>query len=145
MANGVYENRRNAAEAEYIAQLVRSLLGKTAGPSIGIIAFSEAQQGEILDALTRLAEDDEAFGDRLEAEFEREDDGQFTGLLVKNLENIQGDERDIIILSVCYGRGPTGKMLMNFGPINQTGGEKRLNVAFSRAKQHMAVGQLDSP
>ena len=60
-------------------------------------------------------------------------------MLVKNLENIQGDERDIIILSVCYGCGPTGKMLMNFGPINQNGGERRLNVAFSRARQHMAV------
>jgi hypothetical protein len=139
VTNGVYENRRNAAEAAYIAQLVRTLLGEKAGPSIGIIAFSEAQQGEILDALDRLAKEDETFSDRLEAEFEREEDGQFTGLLVKNLENIQGDERDIIILSVCYGRGPTGKMLMNFGPINQTGGEKRLNVAFSRAKQHMAL------
>jgi hypothetical protein len=61
------------------------------------------------------------------------------GLLVKNLENIQGDERDIIILSVCYGRDPCGKMRMNFGPINMSGGEKGLNVAFSRAKHHMAV------
>ena len=60
-------------------------------------------------------------------------------MLVKNLENIQGDERDIIILSVCYGHGPNGKMLMNFGPINQNGGERRLNVAFSRAKKHMAL------
>ena len=88
---------------------------------------------------SELAEEDEKFSDRLEAEFEREDKDQFVGLLVKNLENIQGDERDIIILSVCYGRGPNGKILMNFGPINQSGGEKRLNVAFSRAKQHMAV------
>ena len=107
--------------------------------SMGIIAFSEAQQAEILDALTRLGNEDEKFRDCLEAEFEREEKGQFAGLLVKNLENIQGDERDIIILSVCYGRGPGGKMLMNFGPINRSGGEKRLNVAFSRAKQHMAV------
>jgi len=66
-------------------------------------------------------------------------DGQFVGLLVKNLENIQGDERDVIILSVFYGYGPNGKMLMNFGPINKSGGERRLNVAFSRAKHHMAV------
>src|SRR5205823_1530504 len=75
----------------------------------------------------------------VEAEREREEDGQFVGLLVKNLENIQGDERDVIILSVCYGHGPNGKMLMNFGPINQNGGERRLNVAFSRAKKHMAL------
>ena len=139
MKNGVYLNRRNAAEADYIANLVRALLASGTGPSIGIIAFSEAQQSEILDALTRLGDEDTQFRDRLEAEFEREEAGQFVGLLVKNLENIQGDERDIIILSVCYGRGPNGKMFMNFGPINQSGGEKRLNVAFSRAKQHMAL------
>jgi hypothetical protein len=138
-SNGVYDNRKNTAEADYIAHLVRALLGKKTGPSIGIIAFSEAQQGEIQDALARLADEDAAFSERLEAEFEREDAGQFNGLLVKNLENIQGDERDIIILSVCYGRGPNRKMMMNFGPINQTGGEKRLNVAFSRAKRHMAL------
>ena len=61
------------------------------------------------------------------------------GLFVKNLENVQGDERDVIILSVCYGPGANGRMLMNFGPINQNGGEKRLNVIFSRAKRHMMV------
>jgi predicted DNA-binding WGR domain protein len=69
----------------------------------------------------------------------REEDDQFCGLFVKNLENVQGDERDIIILSICYGPGPDGRMLMNFGPINQRGGEKRLNVIFSRARHHMAV------
>ncbi len=96
-------------------------------------------RSEIEDALQRLAQQDAAFRTLLDAEWEREEDGQFVGLLVKNLENIQGDERDIIILSVCYGYGPSGKMLMNFGPINKSGGEKRLNVAFSRAKQHMVV------
>ena len=94
---------------------------------------------EIDSALNRLASKDEEFREQLDAEREREVDGQFVGLLVKNLENIQGDERDVIVLSICYGRGPNGKMLMNFGPINQSGGEKRLNVAFSRAKQFMAV------
>jgi predicted DNA-binding WGR domain protein len=58
---------------------------------------------------------------------------------VKNLENVQGDERDIIIMSVCYGHDAGGRMIMNFGPINQRGGEKRLNVIFSRAKHHMAL------
>lgn len=134
----VYEKRRNRGEAEYIAEMVRGLL-IDGGPTIGIVAFSEAQQDEIEQALTRLAGEDKKFGKRLEAEYEREEDGQFVGLLVKNLENIQGDERDVIILSVCYGRPPTGKMRMNFGPINKSGGEKRLNVAFSRAKRHMAL------
>jgi hypothetical protein len=139
MQHGVYDKRRNRAEADYIAQLVRELLRGENGRSIGIIAFSEAQQDEIEGALQRLAQDDAAFRDRLDAEWEREVDGQFVGLLVKNLENIQGDERDIILLSVCYGYGPHGKMLMNFGPINKSGGERRLNVAFSRAKHHMAI------
>ncbi len=139
MDRGVYDKRRNRAEADYIASLVRELLRGECGRSIGIVAFSEVQQGEIEGALERLAQDDAEFRDQLDAEREREVDGQFVGLLVKNLENIQGDERDIIILSVCYGRGANGKMLMNFGPINKSGGERRLNVAFSRAKHHMAV------
>jgi len=58
---------------------------------------------------------------------------------VKNLENVQGDERDIIIMSICYGFNNQGKMFMNFGPINRRGGEKRLNVIFSRAKQNMII------
>ncbi len=137
--HGVYENRRNRSEADYIAQMVRTLLLEDSGVSIGIVAFSEAQQGTIEDALARLAREDEPFADALEAEWEREQDGEFCGLLVKNLENIQGDERDVIIMSVCYGRDPQGKMRMNFGPINKSGGEKRLNVAFSRARHHMVL------
>ncbi len=139
MEHGVYAKRRNRAEADYIAQLVHGLLTRRAGVSIGIVAFSEAQQDEIEGALERLARNDRLFRDLFDRELEREEDGQFIGLLVKNLENIQGDERDVIILSVCYGQGPNGKMLMNFGPINKSGGEKRLNVAFSRAKHHMVL------
>jgi predicted DNA-binding WGR domain protein len=136
---GTYDSRRNRAEAAYVARLVRGLLADPKRPTIGVIAFSEAQQGEIESALAALAAEDEGFAQRLDAEWDREEDGQFVGLLVKNLENIQGDERDVVILSVCYARAPDGKMRMNFGPINQSGGERRLNVAFSRAKRHMAV------
>jgi predicted DNA-binding WGR domain protein/DNA polymerase III delta prime subunit len=139
LEHGVYQQRTNPVEARYIAQLVRGFLANGSTRSIGIIAFSEAQQGEIERALQQCALADDDFRERLEAEWEREQDGQFVGLLVKNLENIQGDERDVIILSVCYGPGPGGKMLMNFGPINQDGGERRLNVAFSRAKEHMVL------
>ncbi|HQU45053.1 MAG TPA: AAA domain-containing protein, partial [Pirellulales bacterium] len=139
LEHGLYDNRRNRPEAEYIARLVRELLRGETRLSLGVIAFSEAQQDEISGALAQLARDDDDFRRRVEAEYEREDDGQFQGLLVKNLENIQGDERDVVIQSVCYGRGPNGKMLMNFGPINRSGGEKRLNVAFSRAKHHMVL------
>jgi hypothetical protein len=134
-----YENRRNPGEAAYIADLVRGLLEKKTPHSIGIVAFSEAQQTEIEEALSELANRNAEFSALLEEARLREQDDQFCGLFVKNLENVQGDERDIIVLSICYGPGPDGRMLMNFGPINQRGGEKRLNVIFSRARHHMAV------
>lgn len=134
-----YEQRRNTGEARYIAELLRSLLAKNDGKTIGVVAFSEAQQGEIERAIRELGEEDAEFATRYEAELEREEEGQHVGLFLKNLENVQGDERDVIIISVCYGPDARGKMLMNFGPINKTGGEKRLNVIFSRAKHHLAV------
>jgi predicted DNA-binding WGR domain protein len=139
MENGLYEDRTNPNEAAYIAQLVRGLLRSGNGLSIGIVAFSEAQQAELESALSLLADEDADFAARLEAEHVREENDVFCGLFVKNLENVQGDERDIIIMSVCYGHDAGGRMLMNFGPINQRGGEKRLNVIFSRAKHHMAI------
>ncbi len=134
-----YESRRNKGEAAYIAHLVRSLLRRKTGMSLGVVAFSQAQQDEIESALAALGREDEEFGDLLEAEYVREDDDQFCGLFVKNLENVQGDERDAIIISICYGPDEKGRMIMNFGPINKSGGERRLNVVFSRAKRHMVV------
>lgn len=139
LEHGVYQDRTNPNEAAYVAHLIRALLNRETKLSIGVVAFSEAQQSEIENALNRLADQDSEFGARLEAEYVREENDVFCGLFVKNLENVQGDERDIIIMSVCYGPDPGGRMLMNFGPINQRGGEKRLNVIFSRAKHHMAL------
>jgi hypothetical protein len=135
----VYDQRRNEAEADYIAELVRAVLASGTGLTIGIVAFSEAQQGEIDSALAELAAIDPDFAERLDAEQQRVEDGEYVGMFVKNLENVQGDERELIVMSVCYGPGPNGRMRMNFGPINQAGGERRLNVIFSRAKRHMAV------
>jgi AAA domain/REase_MTES_1575 len=143
--DGVYSRRTNPAEASWIAHLVRELLGRETGDSIGIVAFSEAQQGEIERALERLAQEDPVFGDRYEAELSRTVDGQDVSLFVKNLENVQGDERDIVIMSICYAPGPDGRMLMTFGPINTAGGEKRLNVIFSRARKHMVVVSSIAP
>lgn len=139
VGDGLYDKRANEPEARLIAAMVRDLLFRETGLSIGIVAFSEAQQTEIEDELDALAAEDKAFAARLESEYVREDDGQINGLFVKNLENVQGDERDVILLSICYAPDATGRMAMNFGPINQRGGEKRLNVIFSRARHHMAV------
>jgi predicted DNA-binding WGR domain protein len=137
--NSIYEKRNNQDEAVYIAHLVRTLLKQKVNESIGIVAFSQEQQHTIEDALTALAQTDKEFEHLLEEAYNRTENDQFIGLIIKNLENIQGDERDIIIMSVCYGFDAKKKMLMNFGPINKKGGEKRLNVIFSRAKKHMAI------
>jgi predicted DNA-binding WGR domain protein/DNA polymerase III delta prime subunit len=139
LEHGIYADRTNPAEAKYIAEIVRDLLLRQTGLSIGVVAFSEAQQTEVEQALRKLADSDTQFSTLLDNEFNREEGDQFCGLFVKNLENVQGDERDIIILSICYARNAEGKMHMNFGPINMRGGEKRLNVIFSRARHHMAV------
>jgi len=136
---GIYEKRSNQDEAQYIAEMVREMLRREISESIGIVAFSQEQQHTIEDALTKLTSSDKHFEQQLEENYNRTEDGQFIGLFVKNLENVQGDERDIIIMSVCYGFDAKKKMIMNFGPINKKGGEKRLNVIFSRAKKHMAV------
>jgi AAA domain/REase_MTES_1575/Protein of unknown function (DUF4011)/WGR domain len=139
LTNSVYDKRSNTTEAGYIARLVKELLGRGTKESIGIVAFSQEQQQAIGDALEALAAEDSRFGQQLEEAYNRTENDQFVGLIVKNLENIQGDERDIIIMSVCYGPDAGGRMIMNFGPVNKRGGEKRLNVLFSRARMHMAV------
>lgn len=139
LPNSIYEARSNQGEAKYIAHMVKRLLMDNVRESIGIVAFSQEQQGVIEEAIDNLALADKAFEETLEKAYNRKDDGQFTGLFIKNLENVQGDERDIIIMSVCYGHDSNRNMYMNFGPINRKGGEKRLNVIFSRAKKHMAV------
>jgi len=99
----------------------------------------QQQQHAIEDALEEIAAADADFARQLEEAYNRTENDQFTGLIVKNLENIQGDERDIIIMRVCYGFDVPRRMLMNFGPVNKRGGEKRLNVLFSRARMHTAV------
>jgi AAA domain/Protein of unknown function (DUF4011) len=139
LPHGLYSARRNTQEAVYIARLLRDLLAEGSGKTFGIVAFSEAQQGEIETALAALAVEDTDFGRKLEQERDRTEDGEFIGLFVKNLENVQGDERDVIILSICYAPDHSGKMRMNFGPINKLGGERRLNVIFSRSKENMVI------
>lgn len=139
LPNSIYEERCNLQEADYIAHMVKQLLLDNVKESIGIVAFSQEQQSAIEDAIASLTAADRSFEAALEIAVNRSEEGQYTGLFVKNLENVQGDERDIIIISICYGHNRQGKMLMNFGPVNRRGGEKRLNVIFSRAKKHMAV------
>jgi hypothetical protein len=99
--------------------------------SVGVVTFSQTQQNLIEDKLQKLFMSDP----NLE-EFTNE---SLEPLFVKNLENVQGDERDIILFSVCYAPDEQGKMSMNFGPLNRDGGWRRLNVAITRARYEMHI------
>ena len=134
--DGVFDRgktRQNRAEAEaVVAELKRRCHDpKEAGYSVGVVTFNIHQQNLIDDLLTEACQDDE----KLEAwAYESEEP-----VFIKNLENVQGDERDVILFSVGYGPDSTGKVSMNFGPLNREGGWRRLNVAVSRARCEMKV------
>jgi len=100
--------------------------------SAGVVTFSMAQKELVED----LIEERRAADPRFEDYFSGEGPEPF---FVKNLENVQGDERDVILFSIGYAKGPDGKFLMNFGPLNRAGGERRLNVAVTRAKEQIVV------
>jgi hypothetical protein len=126
------ESRTNPIEASRVMDVVEDHLDRYPGLSIGVIAFSAAQQDAILDERERRL--------RLRPGLERRlTDGRLDGFFVKNLETVQGDERDIIVFSVGYGRDEDGKITHNFGPINQAGGARRLNVAVTRARRKVVV------
>lgn len=135
---GVYDysrTRTNRIEAEAIVDEIVKRLQDTnlCQHSMGVIAFSKVQQVLIEDLLQeRISRNHE-----LERRAWGED--MTEPLFIKNLENVQGDERDVILFSVCYGWQEDGKISMNFGPLNNTGGERRLNVATTRARQEMVV------
>ena len=133
--DGIYDRgftKRNRKETE---ALVKEVIRRLQDPvlnqsSMGVVTFSSAQQADIEKLLSK-----EIAAKKLEGvAYEREEP-----LFVKNLENVQGDERDVILFSVCYGPDATGRVSLNFGPLNQTGGWRRLNVALSRAREEMIV------
>lgn len=130
--NGVYENRCNRAEAQEIVKMVADHIRKHPDRSLGIIAFSESQQSVIEDEINKFRMRN-PFNERF---FDEDKDEPF---FVKNLENVQGDERDTIIFSICYAKNAQGRMYMRFGPLGHQGGERRLNVAITRAKHNIKL------
>ena len=134
--DGTYDmgkTRCNRAEAEAIVkEVIRRLRdAELSKLSIGIVSFSKVQQDLIEDILV-----DELGKD---PQLERKAYDCEEPIFIKNLENVQGDERDVILFSVGYGPDKSGKVSMNFGPLNNQGGERRLNVAVSRARYEMVV------
>ena len=133
--DGVYERGGEKCNKKEGDELVADVIKRLKDPvrskeSIGIVTFNIAQQNYIETALNKRIHEEGLDS----AAFEREEP-----LFVKNLENVQGDERDVILFSVGYGPDKNGKLSLNFGPINQNGGQKRLNVAVTRARSEMCV------
>lgn len=134
---GVYDrggSRTNRAEADAIVDAIEKhyLKEGSAGLTMGVVTFNQTQQNLIatlLEARRRSnAELDKVLAQKVPEE-----------LFIKNLENVQGDERDIILFSITYGPDAAGKVTMNFGPLNSEGGHRRLNVAISRARHGVVI------
>jgi very-short-patch-repair endonuclease len=141
--DGVYDrsgSRTNRAEAEAVVNaIMRHYKDPTlAATSIGVVTFNSNQQRLVEDLL------DEARGRDLELDNLLSADRD-EPLFVKNLENVQGDERDIIVFSVTYGPDASNSVYHNFGPLNQVGGERRLNVAITRARKQIQVFSVLRP
>ncbi len=122
----------NPAEARRIAEAVVEHFRSSPDLTLGVGTFSQRQQMAVWDELERIRREDPS----LEEFFDRAKPEPF---FVKNLENIQGDERDVIFLSVTYGKQVDGKLRYNFGPLNRENGWRRLNVLVSRARKQMRV------
>lgn len=136
MVDGLWEDQMNQQEALEVCQKVKELFMTQPESSIGIITFNKKQQDLIFDLIEEQIQEDEEFATLYDQMMKKSIDER---LFIKNIENVQGDERDIIIFSIGYGRNPEGKVSVNFGILNKAGGENRLNVAVSRAKEKMII------
>ena len=132
--DGTFDRRTktNRKEAEFIVNLVYENIEKYPNRSLGVVAFSVAQQDLIDKLLSRRREADPSH-----EEFFKADNPE--PFFIKNLETVQGDERDTIIFSVAYAKDSQGRFIQNFGPLNRAGGERRLNVAVTRAKDNVQL------
>jgi superfamily I DNA and/or RNA helicase len=131
---GTFHDHINEEEADKVLEILESIEPDSLGkyPSIGIATFNITQRNFIKRKIIQRETEDEIFRERILGM-------ETSGLFIKNLENIQGDERDIIILSTTYGRKIDGKFIQSFGPINHSKGYKLLNVIVTRAKEKIYV------
>ncbi|MCA9084315.1 MAG: DUF4011 domain-containing protein [Planctomycetaceae bacterium] len=125
---GVFEKGRNEVEARVVAEHIMQHARERPHWTLGVAAFSVSQRDTIIKELEKLRREDPS----CESFFDPNAPDPF---FVKNLENVQGDERDVIFVSVGYGPGEDGKVSLNFGPVSASGGERRLNVLMTRAKR----------
>ncbi|AGI47320.1 HRDC domain protein [Thermoplasmatales archaeon BRNA1] len=138
--DGKWEDRSNSAEADRVVELLKQIFRERQhDETIGIITFNSSQRDLINDRIDDACSDDPAFSNLIASEEKRMDNGEDVGLFVKNIESVQGDERDIIIFSIGYAKNEEGRIMQRFGWLNTHGGENRLNVAISRAKKKIYI------
>ena len=138
--NGKWVDRKNTAEAKKIVDILKNIFAtRKNNESIGIITFNADQQTCIADMIDKECAKDTDFRSAMLKEKLRLENGEDTSIFIKNLENVQGDERDIIIFSIGYAENELGRVYTNFGSLSAEGGENRLNVAITRAKSKIIV------
>lgn len=134
VSHPVYENRRNMAEAQMVVAAVTKHMRRDPDESLGVVALN-LQQRELIEELFENAQAEDPVA---QAYIEKFGSG-LEGFFIKNLENVQGDERDVIFISCTYGPDGRGNQYQRFGPINSENGWRRLNVLFTRAKKRVEV------
>lgn len=140
---GEWRDNRNKVEANRVVELILTLAQRADKPTVGVVTFNFHQQELILDQLEQrmqvLAELGSPQYQSVADLLDRVSGEEQQGLFVKNIENVQGDERDVIIFSIAYAKDGNGKLQTRFGLLNQAGGENRLNVAVTRARWQVFV------
>lgn len=138
---GEYRDQTNADEAASIVDRLAEYwaLRQDQRPSIGVVSFNRKQADLIGDVIEQRTVDDAEFRHAYAQEITRSERGEDMGFFVKNVESVQGDERDIIIFSTTFGKNAAGGFRRNFGVLGQKGGERRLNVAVTRARRKIIV------
>ena len=133
-AGGTFDrkSKTNRKEAELIVEMIFNNIENYPDRSIGVVAFSASQANLIDRLLSKRRMTDSSY-----EEYFKTDKAE--PFFIKNLETVQGDERDTIIFSIAYAPDEQGKFIHNFGPLNRVGGERRLNVAVTRAKENIQV------
>lgn len=136
---GIFHERVNLIEAKRVAELCAKHVESNTS-SLGVIAFSKTQEEAIREAVKEQIKSHPHLSERLdETTDSRNANNEDSSFFIRNLESVQGDERDHIILSVGYGRDGNGNVYNRFGPLNSKGGERRLNVAVTRAKENITL------
>lgn len=139
---GIWENRSNIIEACKVVDVLYGILQDTRDkkiPTIGIITFNDQQRNIILDEIENRQKKDPDFNELYKQVIAPASGKKDDEIFVRNIENVQGDERDVIIFSVGYAKDNEGKFRLQFGTLNQDGGENRLNVAVTRASEKIIV------